>query len=212
MIIFLELIGTIAFAVSGAVTGIQKLRIFRLKVWKRRDGNQFIAPEVANFIFNVAFLPAGLWIHEDGLEAVMLTEALESVGYHPAASFNDLCNNRACVIEPDLCRNAADVFEHGLKAFQKALKVFSVIQPEVSSIAVRKTKNQILPLFVVMAVFDKIGGAKIGLGFAGTMYKGNVILLFVKVQFPLFGFDIVCGQSVTAIVTLSLISETFVDF
>ena len=142
----------------------------------------------------------------------MLTEALESVGYYPAASSYDLRDNRTCVIKPDFCRNATDVFKHSLKSFQKALKVLPVIQPEVSSIAVREAEHQVLPLFVVMAVFNKIGGTKVGLGFSGTMYEGNVILLFTKVQFPLFGFDIVCDQTVTAIVTLSFIFKTLVDF
>ena len=138
------------------------------KIFKSWHRNKVIAPEVSHFILDIAFFPAGLRIHEDGFEAIMLFEPGKAFCYGSAATFNDFCDNSTGVVEPDFSRHSTCVFKHGLQSFQQTFHIFTVIELQVTAIAVRKTENKMLS-FILMAIFIEYCQSKISLSFTWLM-------------------------------------------
>lgn len=129
----------------------------------------------------------------------------------PTAALDDLGNDRTRIIKPDFNRNAADIFKYSPHTFQKAFGILTVVQLNISSIAVRKADSQIFTRTVMVSVLDKIGSTEVCLGLSGMVYEGNVILLFVKVQFLLFDRYIIGSKAIAAVVSLCFLFQTLVD-
>lgn len=55
----------------------------------------------------------GLRIHEDRLDPIVFTEALENFRNIASSAFDNLCDDRQGVIKPNLGRNTANVFKDG---------------------------------------------------------------------------------------------------
>ena len=127
-----------------------------------RDRDQHIFPGILDLGFRAAFFVAGIGIHEDRLESVMVLETQEPFRDLPASSANDLGHDRFRIVEPDLSRDAADIFKYRAHGFQQALHVFAVMKLKVSLVAVREIKHEILPR-VSDTVLNKVGRPKVGL-------------------------------------------------
>ena len=69
----------------------------------------------------------------------MLGKPLEAFRYIASAAFDDIRDDGAGVVEPDLRRYAADVFEDRDKSFQEALHVFAIVQLQITAIAIGET-------------------------------------------------------------------------
>ena len=69
------------------------------------------------------------------------TSGKEAFRHLPAATFNDPGDDCAGVVKPDFLWNAANILEDRLQSFQKAFRVFAIVQLEVAAVAVWKAEN-----------------------------------------------------------------------
>ncbi len=153
---------------------VKKITVFFRKIIKAGNRNKFIATQVADLIFYVSLFPAGSGIHKYWLNAVVLTETLETLRYITPAAFNDLGDNGPGIVKPDFRWNPTDVLKYGGQTLQEALHVFAVIKLQKTAITKWKTEYKVLGFVMKLAIFIKISCSKIRLGFAGAMFEGNI--------------------------------------
>ena len=126
-------------ALHVQVTGRKEFGVLDRQILEFRDRDQLVAAQIAYFIFDIPFFPTRIRIHEHRSEAVMLGKPLEAFRYIASAAFDDIRDDSTGVVEPDLRRYAADVFEDRDQPFQEALHVFTIVQLQITAIAIGET-------------------------------------------------------------------------
>ena len=166
------LIVIIVLALHIDFTVAEKMPVFLRKIVKAGHGYKLVTAQVADLVFHVSLFPSGFGIHKYRFDAVVLTETLKTLRYITSATLNDFGDNGSGIVKPDFGGNSTDVLKYG----NQALHVFTIIKLEKATVAVWKTEHKILGFVMKPAVFIKISGSKICLGFAGTMFKRNLAI------------------------------------
>ena len=198
----------IVLAFHVPVARPEKIFILLFKGLKLRNRDKFIASQIPDLVLDVALFPSGFRIHENRLEAVMLSEPAETFIERAVSPFQDLPDDGPGVVKPDLRGNPADVFEHSLHAFQKALEVLAIVELQVGTVAVRETEYKVFALPIVPSVFNKVSCTEIGLCLTGMMQQGNVAFQPVHAELLLFLRYVFSDQAVTAVEVLRLCFQT----
>ena len=191
----------VVFTPHIQIAGLQQLFILGWKALEFRHWDKLIAAEVPDLILDISLFPSGFRVHEYRSETVMFGKPPEPVRYLTAAPFYDARNDSTGIIEPDLRRDAPDVFKHRNEAFQQAFCVFTIVQLEVASVAVRETQDQVFSFLPEPAVFPEISSAKVCLCLTGLMYQRNVPFLLRHMQPGLLFRDIFGYKPVAATVS-----------
>ena len=175
-----------------------------------RDRNEHVFPGVLYLGFCTSFFVTGIRVHEDRLKSVVFLETEKPFRCFTPAAADDLCDDRFRVIKPDLGRDTADMFKYRTHGFQQAFHVFSVMQLQVSAVAVREVKHEIFSR-VSDAVFNKVGSSEISLRLARVMVQRDIPFLADKFQFLFLFRNIQGDQPVRAVEPLNFFFESPVD-
>ena len=167
----------VVLAFHVLVAGTEKIGILFRERLELGDRNQLVTSEIAYLVFHISLFPARFRVHKDGFEAVMLGKAAESIGKISTAAFYNLRDNGFGIVKPDLGGNASNVFKHRLQSLQKAFQIFSIVQLQVTAIAIWKTEYKILAIPVIVTVLNEVSRAKVGLSLSRMVDQWNIPLL-----------------------------------
>ena len=101
-----------------------------------RYRDQEVAPRIFDLGFNIAFLIAGIRVHEFISESVMRTEPDELIGQFTAAVLEDLRDHGRGIVEPYLRGYTAYVLEDLDHGFHEAFSVLTIHQLWETCVAV----------------------------------------------------------------------------